>query len=342
MLNATARAETALRDRLVILCYHRVLPASAKAAYFQPDLVVTPEALREHCAILRHVYEVLPLHEAWGALRSGSNRSRPLAAITFDDGYRDNHRYAAPILAKHGLRATFFVITDLVGADRPPWYDQLAALVAAYAKRGNDLRENPDVRRILNHVPNTNDDPAAPTPYRAVVLSKRLSPDRREELLTVLRALAGNEPTIASDDLIMNWKELRDLADAGHEIGSHTRTHPILPQLDDAALRDEIAGSRKSLEANLRRPVTSFCYPNGDFDDRVEKAVADAGYECATAVEFGVNSANESPFRLRRWFMHEDRLRGATGGQSSALLRMELCGLADRVFRRQRGEPTGT
>lgn len=328
---ATARAEAAINDRLVILCYHRVLPLKAKQTYFQPDLAVTPEALRVHCAVLREHYDLLPLGDAWKALQSGTQRERPLAAMTFDDGYRDNHRYAAPILAEFNLRATFFVVTDLVGRDQPPWYDRLAACVAGCAAQGLDLRENADVGDILG-------DMTSMTPYSCVVRAKGLSPQRRDELLQHLQAASG-APKFASEDLLMSWDELSHLADAGHEIGSHTRSHPILPQLDDGVLQAEIAGSRKALEENLRRPVTSFCYPNGDFDDRVEKVVAGAGYDCATAVEFGVNTVKENPFRLRRWFMHEDRLRGAGGGQSAALLRMELSGLADRVFRRRRGSP---
>lgn len=61
-------------------------------------------------------------------------------------------------------------------------------------------------------------------------------------------------------------------------IGSHTRTHPILTTLDDAALREELAGSRAALEAIVGSPVTELAFPHGDYDDRVVRAAHGAGY----------------------------------------------------------------
>lgn len=339
-IGATLREERSIRDGLVILCYHRVLPAEQKAAYFQPDLVVTPEALRAHCRTLAEHYEVLPLGDAWVALRSSARRDRPLAALTFDDGYRDNHRHAAPILAEFRLKATFFIVSDLVGGDRPPWYDRMgkAFQLCAVGARTHDGKR--ELRGLLEGALKLDSPNGLPAPRRVVALAKSLTSEHREALMTRLERWAGGDMNFDSDDLIMNAAELTQLADAGHEIGSHTRSHPILPTVDDRVLREELVGSRTALEATIRRRVTSFCYPNGDFDECVERAVQEAGYECAAAVEFGVNTAKENPFRLRRWFMCEDRLRGASGGPSSALLRMELCGLADRVFRRRRVEVT--
>jgi len=82
----------------------------------------------------------------------------------------------------------------------------------------------------------------------------------------------------------LTWEELAALAEDGWEVGSHTRSHPRLSTLDDGALRDELAGSRRDCEERLGRPCTSLAYPYGDHDARVVRAVADAGYECAGAL----------------------------------------------------------
>ena len=79
----------------------------------------------------------------------------------------------------------------------------------------------------------------------------------------------------------LSWEELAGLAEAGWEVGSHTRSHPRLSGLDDAALRDELAGSRRDCEERLGRECSSLAYPYGDHDDRVVRAVSDAGYRCA-------------------------------------------------------------
>jgi peptidoglycan/xylan/chitin deacetylase (PgdA/CDA1 family) len=79
----------------------------------------------------------------------------------------------------------------------------------------------------------------------------------------------------------MGWEELGRLAEAGWEIGSHTRTHPRLPTLGGGALEDELAGSRTDLEERLGVPCRSLAYPYGAADRRVAQAARAAGYAAA-------------------------------------------------------------
>lgn len=79
----------------------------------------------------------------------------------------------------------------------------------------------------------------------------------------------------------LTWEELAGLAEAGWEVGSHTRSHPRLTRLDDDALREELSGSRHDCEERLGRECSSLAYPYGDHDARVVRAVAEAGYRCA-------------------------------------------------------------
>jgi peptidoglycan/xylan/chitin deacetylase (PgdA/CDA1 family) len=77
----------------------------------------------------------------------------------------------------------------------------------------------------------------------------------------------------------MSWDELAELEDAGWEVGSHTRSHPRLPELeDDGALAEELEGSRQACEDGLGRPCESIAYPYGAHDERVVAAAGRAGY----------------------------------------------------------------
>jgi peptidoglycan/xylan/chitin deacetylase (PgdA/CDA1 family) len=77
---------------------------------------------------------------------------------------------------------------------------------------------------------------------------------------------------------VMSWEELAQLHALGWEIGSHTCSHPHLTQLDDRALREELARSREECESHLGVPCRSLAYPYGDTDPRVIAATAAAGY----------------------------------------------------------------
>lgn len=88
----------------------------------------------------------------------------------------------------------------------------------------------------------------------------------------------------------MSWEELGLLAAQGWEIGSHTRTHPHLPELEPEALRAELEGSRADCETHLGAPCRSLAYPFGDYDDAVVEAAGRAGYTTAGALAGRVRS----------------------------------------------------
>ena len=326
-------AERRRRHDLTVLCYHRVLPAGQKASLALQQLAVTPETFQCHCRTLARHFDVMPLSEAVDAWTASKPHSRPVAAITFDDGYRDNFEYAAPILAETGLRATFYIVAGLAGTDEVPWHDSMAesaSILETSGRLGQVLAESGAFSRqnVLPH------QGLRTTPRQVVAEAKKLAPDRRRDLLDALRAAAPGDPATAQRDRIMTWRQLAELAEAGHEIGSHGNAHEILPLLEKTALDLDVCDSRRILEEGIGQPVRSFCYPNGDHDDRVVRAVEEAGYASAVTVVSGTNSPGQRTLRLKRFFIDEERLTGTGGILSDALLRMELCGLAARLFLR--------
>ena len=79
----------------------------------------------------------------------------------------------------------------------------------------------------------------------------------------------------------MTWDALGELSERGVEIGSHTITHPHLPQLSDGELDRELRESRDVLQDRLGRPCRFLAYPYGDDDERVYRAAERAGYDGA-------------------------------------------------------------
>ena len=96
--------------------------------------------------------------------------------------------------------------------------------------------------------------------------------------------------------LALDWDSLRELADRGWEIGSHTCSHPHLTLIDDGRLADELDGSRERCEEALGRACTTLAYPYGDVDDRVVRAADRARYHAAAALP-----ARPHPAQLLEW-----------------------------------------
>ncbi len=100
-------------------------------------------------------------------------------------------------------------------------------------------------------------------------------------------------PLLAMDDI-------RDMQRRGVSFHSHTRSHPSLPSLDDAQLREQLAGSRQRLTERLGAEVRYLAYPFGHADERVAAATQAAGYRAAFSTRSGFNRRDVDRFQIRR------------------------------------------
>jgi peptidoglycan/xylan/chitin deacetylase (PgdA/CDA1 family) len=300
-----ALAESRMRGELTVITFHRVLPDALFKDYLFPSLAVCESMFRGQMQSLARRCRVVTLEEGMAAMHEGSTGPKPMVAVTFDDGYADNVRVAAPIMNALGLRATFFVVAGLIGTDAELWYD-------VAARRWQHATPERLVRACAAAGVDSAWMTAKPAIGEWMAFLKRLEPVQRAN---VVAELSDPGPSDARRhlDRLMTVDELRELRDAGHVIGSHSMSHPLLPQLDADALEAELVESRKLLERWLRTPVRGFSYPNGDQDDRVRAAVAHAQCTYACTTRTGRNDRHADPLRLSRIDMHPSRSSGLNG-----------------------------
>lgn len=322
------RWERRMMRGVTVLMYHRVLPDAQCAEAPLPGLVMPTSAfaaqvrwLSEHCRVVTVAEAVRELRDRPESFSHANGHARPTVALSFDDGYRDNHQHAFAILREHGMVATFFVTTAMIDGDRPLWFDIAARAWRRWgAQRAAQVAGEAIGERI-----------APPTTLEAWMESlKHRSPAQRE---AIVQAIERSEPALArpETEAMMDIAALRELCEHGHEIGAHSQSHELLPQLDDAALEDEVAGARRALEAKLDAGVVGYCYPNGDHDDRVVEAVKRAGYGYACTTRPGLNEPGADAMRLRRIDVTAQRVLDHAGRADLRGFRSELCGLREAL-----------
>jgi peptidoglycan/xylan/chitin deacetylase (PgdA/CDA1 family) len=106
---------------------------------------------------------------------------------------------------------------------------------------------------------------------------------------------------------LMNQDQVQQWLAAGMEIGSHSRSHPKLHEVDDETARQEISGSRAALQAAFGVSVDHFSYPFGRFSAATADFVKQAGYRSAVSLLPGVACAADDPYRLPRIFVDGKR-----------------------------------
>ena len=90
---------------------------------------------------------------------------------------------------------------------------------------------------------------------------------------------------------IMSWSEVREMAAAGFEFGSHTVSHPNLATLSSNRVRIEVADSKKKLEDELGRQIDLISYPYGSSDNRVQGIASERGYKAGLGTDGGRRTA---------------------------------------------------
>ena len=310
------------RGRLSIVTFHRVLPEAERQAYPYPSLVVTPQELDTFLTYLTQHFDCGALATQHGRYMSGENSTRPLLALTFDDGQYDNHRNARPVLARHRVKASFFVPVVPIERQELLWPDRLGFAVLALLKQADGGRNR--LMRVMAAAGLSGEGPHGLV-ENVVQESKGLALERRLRLVEALADASGTAqaPQFAR---LMTFEELVELAADGHEIGSHSMTHCMMPECDDRALAYEISESRRVLQARIAQPIESFCYPNGNSDARAADAVAKAGYGRAVTTTWGDNGPETDRFQLRRCDMDAARVRDSNGKLVPAVLAFRMSG----------------
>ena len=210
------------RPDIPILTYHSISDATDAFTIAEPAFASALDALRSHG------FQTVTFHE-WlaHADQAAALPAHPLI-LTFDDGYQDAYTAALPALRARDMRAAFFLVTSLIGAD----------------EAHRVVRDEAGIRRRY-----------------------------------------------------LIWPEVRALAAAGMEIGSHGASHRRLADLTKEEARDEMVRSKEQLESALGRPVEIFAYPYNSVRRWMEPLARDAGYRAAAA---GTEHGSADRFALRR------------------------------------------
>lgn len=107
----------------------------------------------------------------------------------------------------------------------------------------------------------------------------------------------------AANSPFMTWNQVRQLADAGFSIGSHTMSHLSLGELGPSEVRKQLVRSRERILQELGIAPKGLSYPYGTARDvslSIAGQAAEAGYDYAVTALHGLNHAGCNAFMLRR------------------------------------------
>jgi len=277
------------RSQVAIIMYHHVTSEN------NPLLTstVSIEDFEKEVAFLSK-FPVLPLDVLADKLTQWQSLPARAVCITFDDGFKDNYKYAYPILRRYNLPATIFLTTGYIENSDTFWDEKISFAIW-----------NTDVETF------TIDDLGC---YRIQTASNKLQamsrivarlcelPDTEKSLLVekLMEELRVEIPDGFGDDISLTWREIREMGNNGISFGAHTVTHPILTKVSLEDARNEITLSKKAIEESLGTPCTLFAYPRGRFNGELIELVREIGFTCAVTTIPRLITSNADSFMLSR------------------------------------------
>ncbi len=264
-----------------ILMFHNVRPWVDPGFAPNRGLEIEPGFLDRTIQTLRdNDFDIIAMDEVAERIRAPGRRR--FAALTLDDGYRDNLVHALPVFERHKAPFTIYVATGYADATARLWWTELEKAVRALDQvpfEGRTLPARADAEKMAA--------------FLKIYWNLRAGSDER--LLREIAGLAdhaGIDAPALTRDFCMRWDEIALIAkNPLCAIGVHTLTHPRLASLDEAAARREMAESRAIIEARLGRPARHFAYPLGDPSSAGPREFAlanELGFETAVTTRKGM------------------------------------------------------
>ena len=285
------------RSRIVVLNYHRIRRAgvSAESPFDEGVFGPTQPEFERQVMWLRKNFELLAESELLEIVRKSGARKGRYAAITFDDGYRDNYDVAYPVLQAHAAPAIFFICPGLIESRRVGWWDAIAYLVkksqtVAITVGGETMPLGSQKRGTIAKLHDW---------------MKLRSRSETQHLLDELASACGVAfpDSELQDAQLMTWQQLREVS-VRVAIGSHTHRHPVLATLTENEQREELETSKRELERQIQSPIRTLAYPVGGYQHFTAASMRiarECGYEGAFSFQTGGNIAGDiNPYNIRR------------------------------------------
>ncbi|HEY3860168.1 MAG TPA: polysaccharide deacetylase family protein [Gammaproteobacteria bacterium] len=320
----------------LVVGYHRVVDDfHSHARSCMPSLLITTATLEKQLDWIGRRFDFADPDgmDAW--LDGARPGRKPVALVTFDDGYQDVYENAFPLLKRKGIPAVFFMVTDLIGTGGLQTHDELYVLMTRALPSWTDPRA--ELIKVLSEarvssfaLKGMNTALADPSTVTRALLAS-LTQSQVLRIMQVLRLRVG-PPRQNNDFAPMNWDMLQEMQRAGMKIGSHTKSHALLTNESAEKIKQELQGSRQALEQRLGPGIRHFAYPDGRFDALVVNGLVEAGYH------FGYTTcshrhAEHPALTIPRRLLWENACLDAFGQFSPAVMNCQVNGIFDFAAR---------
>ena len=285
----------------VILCFHRVKAPSNSLLDRRVGLI-SPNNLRKAIRFMRIMgYEFIPLENLVGMIEVGDFRK--VAAITFDDGFKDLYQNAYPILKEINAPFTLFLTTSLVDSKYLLWLHKLYISLDKLP-----LRESESILKNYSDCASNIEDMSA---FIGKIIHSKDKRSIIELVASVSRAAKIDEEDEKrlAEDLYLSSIEIKEMKTDGLTIETHGHEHWPLTNLNEKETGEEIKSSITFIKNKLDSSPEYFALPSGTSNRFMKDSATKLGLKAIVTIERKIiTKANAALYSLPRICVFNDIL----------------------------------
>ncbi len=284
----------ASKNKISVLTYHGITGGDSKINDF---CFVCKCDFEKQMEFISKNFEVKSAEDAYFKQH---DKRKPIAVITFDDGFFNNYSHAFPILKKYNIPATIFLSTSFIDSNNTIWFCKIIQYIESRTDevviwKGQSIS-----------IKTSSDKRLASSIIQADI--KKLHPAEINGELNCLYGFSGNIIDYTKTSFGMLTKEsIKEMQDSKLvTFGAHTHNHVILSRLSENECELEVTNSIEKVKILTGKECKMFAYPNGgkdDYDDRHKLLLKNLNIDLTFSMKDGLSSKNDDLFEIKRLFI---------------------------------------
>jgi len=281
------------RSNSLRIPYYHLVSNTQKPHYF-PNKAISIETFRAHIKFLKSQYEFITMNDALASFEKGDSLSRKIV-LTFDDGFAQNYHNVLPILQEEKICGLFFLIGNCIDNNDLMWRNKLLVI-----NKTEKCKLYEAVSRLSQKF-NVNQkwDGSDLLKWSMQSWPMNLKEDYSNYLWETTQKIKIEEYLFENNPYLTR-SQIKEMVGLGHEIGSHSMSHPNFQKLDYPEAESEINNSLSVLNSIINNKVKYFSYPFGLVPD---DHISGAGKQnpAKSLVAFGTKNSLNNSGDVRIW-----------------------------------------
>ena len=288
--------------RLTILLYHGVTNILSRGVENYSGKHIDVNSFIKQIKVLKIKYNIISMREVLDLYKSKKKFNKKLVAVTFDDGFSNNEKIAAPILDDFKIPATFYVCTGVINTKKMFWVDEIEDCINSTSLKYFLLDFVTFEKKFF--IKTKKQKINAIETIKSYC--KKSSLKLKNKIIENLKEATNIQSSVENSENYnkLSWKQLLNISQNNlFTLGAHSNFHDILSKQPKKKMEQDIKSSIKILSQKTKRDIIHYSYPEGQFEhfnNNVIKALKNNGIECCPSAIYGQNTKKTDLFCLKR------------------------------------------